>query len=48
MPIYVTVSYAVFCVVPLGLALSIHLRRRRVVRDMRRLEERLSDRGQET
>jgi len=38
MPIYVTVAYVVFSAVPLGLAVSTYLRRKRVVRELRRLE----------
>ncbi len=39
MRIYLIIAYGVFIVVPLGLALSIHVRRRRVERKIEALQE---------
>ncbi len=39
MPSYLTIAYAIFIAVPLLLALSIHLRRRRVERALGEREE---------
>ncbi len=36
---YLGIAYAIFCIVPLGVALSIALRRRRVRRRIERLWE---------
>jgi hypothetical protein len=38
MPIYVTVAYAIFCMVPLGLGLAIALRQRRLTRALHDLD----------
>jgi hypothetical protein len=40
MPIYLTVAYVIFCAAPLGLAISLVLRRRRVEREIQALRER--------
>lgn len=37
MPIYLILAYAIFCLAPVGLAISIAVRRRRVERDIERL-----------
>jgi heme exporter protein CcmD len=36
---YLGIAYVIFCIVPLGLALSIALRRQRVRRRIERLQE---------
>ncbi len=38
MPIYLVVAYAIFCTVPLGLGIVIHLRFRRLKRAIEMLE----------
>jgi len=38
MPIYLIVAYIVFCAVPLGLTLSITMRKRRVQKDIAALQ----------
>ena len=37
MSIYLILAYAIFCIVPVGLAMSIAVRRRRIERDIKRL-----------
>jgi hypothetical protein len=39
MPIYLIVAYVIFCGAPLGLAISLVLRRRRVEREIYELEK---------
>ena len=39
MPIYLVVAYIIFCMVPVGLALSIAARRRKVEREIAALQD---------
>jgi hypothetical protein len=39
MPIQLIIAYVIFCLTPLGLALSIAVRRRRVERALRRMHQ---------
>jgi hypothetical protein len=38
MPIYLVVAYVIFCTMPLGLGIVLHLRLRHVMRDAEQIE----------
>ncbi len=42
MPIYVILAYVIFCGVPVGVAISIAARRRRIAREIARWREEIS------